>query len=392
MSSHEYILQVMRDLDRILAPLRDFERLSGRGVQQIAQDFVRREQLFRSALPDLSNSYRTAIECLQPALDRFREFERHSTAMVSLADAHRNMSAVLTRQLDLGSIARASVILSPHWQDSIAAYQRLGADVAAAELALKSHYTSVAESAIVAQERLLRLPWESLGSATAIANVEFLGIRSHFTGLAETYRSLMQSFEVHEHFMASFPPLISAGPPLEILTSVSVLESLSRTPTPEVSDADEFEFEDAANGGIDELLAALNPALSSVWLGAKEALHSENPDRGRHVVVSLRELITHVLDMLAPPAAIQSWTSDPSHFHDGRPTREARVLFACRRVNHGPFSKFVSADVRATIEFIALFQRGTHELAVPFSGAQLRTLMARAESLLRFLLLVSRIT
>ena len=389
MNSYEHILQMMRDLDRILAPLRDFERLSGRGAQQIAQDFIRLEQLFHAALPNLSSSYRTAIECLQPALDQFREFERHSSAMASLADAHRSISAVISKQLDLEGIASASIVLNPHWQDSIAAYQRLGAGIAAGQLALKSHYASVAESAIVAQERLLRVPWESLGSATTIANLEFVGVRSHFAGLAETYRLLMQSFEAHEHFMASFPPLISAGPPLEILTSVNVLESLSRAP--EVSDADDLEFEDEHDVSIDELLAALNPALPSVWLGAKEALRSENPDRGRHVAISLRELVTHVLDMLAPPAAVQGWTSDPSHFHDGRPTREARVLFACRRVNHGPFSSFVSADVRATVEFIALFQRGTHELAAAFTAAQLRALVARAESLLRFLLLVSRI-
>lgn len=396
MNTYEHILKMMRDADRILGPLRDFERLYGRGVQQIAQDFVRGEQLFRAALPDLSISYRTAIESLQPALGRFREFERHSTAMALLADAHRSFSAVLAKQVDLESIARASVALSPHWQESISAYQRLGADVAAAELALKSHYTTVAELAILAQERLLRLPWDSLGSATTIAHAEFLEVRSQFTGLTETYRALIQSFEAREHFMASFPPIISAGPPLEILTSARVLDTLSRpTPTLELSEVDslvESDVEDEVEGSIDELLAALNPALRSVWLGAREALRSVNPERGRHVVVSLRELVTRVLDILAPPAAIQSWTSDPSHFHDGRPTREARVLFACRGVNHGPFSKFVSADVRATIEFIALFQRGTHELAVSFSETQLRALVTRSEYLLRFLLLVSRTT
>ncbi len=63
MNTYEHILKMMRDADRILGPLRDFERLYGRGVQQIAQDFVRGEQLFRAALPDLSISYRTAIGC-----------------------------------------------------------------------------------------------------------------------------------------------------------------------------------------------------------------------------------------------------------------------------------------------------------------------------------------
>lgn len=396
MSSHEHILRMMRDADRILAPLRDFDRLYGRGVQQVVQDLIRQEQLFRAALPDVSRSYRTAIESLQPAFDLFREFERHSTAMASLADANRSFFAVLAKQVDLESIARASIALSPHWWDSIAVYQRLGAEATAAELALKSHYTAVAESAILAQERLLRVPWDSLGSATTIADAEFLALRSQFTSLTETYRSLMQSFEERDNFMASFPPIISAGPPLEILRSVGVLDRLSH-PAPasgssEVDALVEPDFEGDDGGGIADLLAALNPAFPSVWLGAREALNSENPDRGRHVVVSLRELITHVLDTLAPSAKIQSWTSDPSHFRDGRPTREARVLFACREVNHGPFSKFVDADVRATIELISLFQRGTHELAVSFSETQLRALVARTESLLRFLLLVSRIT
>ena len=190
----------------------------------------------------------------------------------------------------------------------------------------------------------------------------------------------MQSFQTHEHFMASFLPH-------EILTSVDVLASLSHTPA--VSDTD-LELEDEHDGTLEGLLAALNPALLSVLDGAKDALRSDNPDRGRHVAVSLRELITHVLDMLAPPAAVQGWTSEPSHFYDGRPTREARVLFACRTVNHDHFSRFVSADVRATVEFISLFHRGTHELSAAFTEAQLRALVARTESLLRFLLLVSR--
>jgi hypothetical protein len=215
--------------------------------------------------------------------------------------------------VDLESITRASIALSPHWQGSIAAYQRLGAEAAAAEFALKSHYAAVADSAILAQERLLRLPWDSLGSATAIASAEFVALRSQFTGLTETYRSLMQSFEAHEHFMASFPPIISAGPPLEILRSVSVLDSLSRsTPTSESSEVErlvESDFEDEVEGNIDELLATLNPALPSVWRGAQEALRSGNPDRGRHVVVSLRELITHVLGLDQIHAALDLMSS-----------------------------------------------------------------------------------
>jgi len=395
MSSCDYILRIMREADRALAPLRDFERLYGRGLQQATEDFLQRERLFRAALPELPSSYRSAVESLQPALDKFREFESLSSAMSLLADAHSGFSGLLARQTDLENIASASIALSPHWHESIMAYERLAGEIAAPELALKSHYATVAESIFLAQERLLRVPWNSLGNAIKIDSSEFSPVSDRFTTLTDTYRLLMQSFETREHFMASFPPIISAGPPLEILTSARLLDALSR-PIPEeeffeVDRQAESDLEDEIEATTDELLTALNPELRSVWLGAKEALRSDNPDRGRHVVVSLRELVTHVLDAIAPNKEIQTWTKDPSHFHDGRPTREARVLFVCRGVNHGPFSKFVSADVRATIEFIGLFQRGTHELAVSFSEVQLRALVTRAESLLRFLLLTSRI-
>jgi predicted pPIWI-associating nuclease len=396
MSSYDDIVRIMREADRILAPLREFERLYGRGLRQVAEDVLERERLFRAALPELSSSYRSAIESLQPALDQLHEFERHSPAMGLLADAHSSFSGLLSRHAGLENIAQTTIALSPHWQENIAVYQRLGQDAAASELALRSHYSAVAESAFLAQEQLLRVPWESIGSATPIDPEEFSSIRERFTVLTETYRSLVQSFAEREHFMASFPPIVSGGPPLEIFTSARVLDVLSRRfPEEGYSEVDrqtESDLEDEIEATTDQLLAALNPKLRSIWLGAKEALRSGNPDRGRHVVVSLRELVTHVLHTLAPNERIKTWTSDPSYFHEGRPTREARVLFICRGVNHGPFSKFVIADVRASIEFIDLFQRGTHELAVSFSEIQLRALITRTESLLRFLLVTSRIT
>jgi hypothetical protein len=311
--------------------------------------------------------------------------------MSLLADAHGSFSALLTGHANLESISRASTALGPHWEGSIAAYQRFSEQASAAELALKAHYTSVAESALLAQERLLSVPWDSLGSATTMHAREFAAIGDRFTTLVDTYGSLIRSFDEREHFMAAFPPIVSAGPPVEILTSARVLDFLSRPlPAEGYPKVDfESELEDEIEASVDELLAALNPELQIMWLGAKAALRSVNPDRSRHVAFSLRELVTHVLHALAPNDEIKSWTSDPSHFHEGRPTREARVLFVCRGINHGSFTKFIRADVRASIEFIALFQRG-HELAVSFSEEQLRTLLTRTESFLRFLLLLSQ--
>lgn len=398
MSTDDEIMRTLRGAESAFASLRDFERLYGRGLPQAIEDIIQHERVFRAALPDFSCSCRSAFDSIQSALeklDKFRELEHQSPAMSLLADSHSSFAGLLARQIDLEKLAGASIALSPHWHESITAFQQLNGEVIAAELALKSHYATVAGSVFLAQEQLLRVHWDALGSAIRIDSSAFSPINGRFATLTDTYRNLIQSFETRERFMASFPPIVSSGPPLEIFTSARLLGALSRP----ISDEDNYgvdrqaesDLEDEIEATTDELLAALNPELRSVWRGAKEALRSDNSDRGRHVVVSLRELVTHVLDTIAPGDEVKAWTSDPSHFHGGRPTRKARVLFVCRGVNHGPFSEFVSADVGATIEFINLFQRGTHELAVSFSEIQLQALVSRAESLLRFLLLTSRI-
>lgn len=386
---------MIQEAERILAPLRSFERLYGRSFQNVASDLLERERLLRKSLPDISSSYRSAIECIQPAVDRLREYERLSPPMSLLTDAHADLSVLLTNRADIESISRASGVLSKNWAEHIAAYERFSEQTSAAELALTSHYTAVADSVLLAQERMLGVPWNSLGNVTTMPPQEFETIRDRFMFLTDAYGSLMRSFEASEHFMADFPPIFSSGPPIEILTSARILDCLSEPILdefyPEVEREIEFDLEDEIEASIDELLTDLNPDLRVMWVGAREALRSENPDRSRHVAFSLRELITHTLHALAPDDAIQNWTNDQSLFHNGRPTRKARVLYICREINHGPFTSFIRADVKASIEFISLFQRG-HELAISFSEKQLETLVTRTEAFLRLLILAHRTT
>ena len=395
MSSYDDILRMMREAERIVAPLREFDRLYGRGFQSIAHDLMERERLLRGALPEISSAYRSAIESFQPAIERLRECERPSPPMSLLAQAHTDVSSLLASRADIASISRASAALSPHWAENIAAYERFSAQASAAELALKSHYASVAESALLAQERMLGVPWETLGSATTIRAQEFAGIRERFTELTDTYGALMRSFDQSAHFMADFPPIFSGGPPIEILTSARIFASLTEPSIdealPDIDREIETDLDDDIEASVDELLDAVHPDLRTMWRGAREALRSWNPDRSRHVAFSLRELVTHVLHALAPDNAVHGWAPDQSYFYKGRPTRKARVLFICRRIDHGPFTAFIRADVKATVEFIDLFQRG-HELAVSFSEEQLQSLITRTEAFLRFLILTHRTT
>ncbi len=397
MSNYNEIIRDIREREeRLMAPIRNFENLYGHGFRRVAEELLERDRLLKSALPDLSNSYQKTIESMQIEFNRKIEFNIQSAYMSSISDAHSSLSRLLSQNSSLDAARAAAISINSHWQEVIESYSGLGNQAAAVELALKTHYTSMAESAFLAQERLLQLSPESLGVAVGFSVGDTSGVRSSFVTLTDSYSALIQSFEENELLIPSFPPIISQGPSIEVFTNANTLMALSSTvaeePLYESRSQTEFELQEEIEASLDELLAALDSSFRDVWKGAKVALYSDNPDRMRHVVVSLRELVNHVLHRIAPNDEIKMWTTDHNHFHDGRPTRAARVLYICRGINNGPFADFISADVKASIECINLFQRGTHELLITFSEHQIKTLVVRTESLLRLLLLTHRAT
>src|SRR5712691_2518278 len=73
-----------------------------------------------------------------------------------------------------------------------------------------------------------------------------------------------------------------------------------------------------------QVLGGLNSALPKLWLGAMLASMSTNPDRVRHVATSLRELVMHVVRILAPDHVVMSRQASSTEMVNGRPTRAAR--------------------------------------------------------------------
>ena len=98
--------------------------------------------------------------------------------------------------------------------------------------------------------------------------------------------------------------------------------------------------------------------------------------------------------MLSPDTEVRKWTNSPEYYKDSNPkkppTRRGRLKFICRNINYGPFSSFIDKDVTALLEFIDLFQRGTHEIVAPYTQSQLQALKIRAESTIRYIIEISR--
>ena len=131
---------------------------------------------------------------------------------------------------------------------------------------------------------------------------------------------------------------------------------------------------------LEKLLWEINPNLVNLLQGARQALNTDNPDRARHVTVSLRELVREVLDRVAPDDKIQDWTDDPCHYHKGRPKRQARLWYINREISSGPLSKCVSADETAFLVWFQKLNAGTHAIRSRLTDRELQSLVFRIES------------
>jgi hypothetical protein len=133
---------------------------------------------------------------------------------------------------------------------------------------------------------------------------------------------------------------------------------------------------------LEILLGKVDPRLHKLWRGARLIATSTNPEKTRYASVSLRELMTQVIKILAPDTEIRQWTSDPGHFPNGRPTREIRLRYICRPVASGALLDYILADIRSVIALGNVLQEGTHGVDADFSPLQFRLIFNRMESAL----------
>lgn len=373
-----------------------FENLYGSSFHRITKDILSQEKLIRSTMTPFYSSYAGIISSLQPDIERVLKLHSSNSFIDAINQANSGIATLFSEQNSLAvKLAEEAASINRHWLTEIESVKHLCSGAEAAKLALNSHFEGIAQVSLLAQERLMNASWIDLERNTIYKTNELASALESFSNLTKNYNLLVQSFSAREFGITDFPPFVSGLPPIEILTSSDLLDTISRDETEDyVEEVDDLEFKirEDIESSLEELLNYFNPEIRRLWLGAKEAFSSTNPDRKRHIVVSLREMLTHILQGIAPDNEIFKWSTEPSHYHEGRPTREARMLYVCRDINHGPFAKFVNKDVESHIKFIRLFQRGTHEININFTDQQLKTLIFRAEALSRFLLVTGKNT
>lgn len=286
------------------------------------------------------------------------------------------LSASIISQLTQSKVGKAATPIS----------NLLNTDVLS-QFSVQSSIAKMAELSVFAEKSLVSFPWDNLGSKINITDPTKDLISSNFLGVSKHYSSLLKSFEENPISFTKISPALTKSASIEYFTGANLLEAISvdeEQITEEEIIKNEILLENESS--LTSYLPRLDTGLTKMWHGANAALSSSNPDKVRHFSASIRELFTHVIHILAPDEQIKKWSNDSFLYDKGKPTRKARLLFIYRNISNDRFTKFVEKDVSATVEFLRLFQEGTHAITASFSEHQLIALKAKAESTLRFLL------
>ena len=252
------------------------------------------------------------------------------------------------------------------------------------DLKATGFYTSMGEVS------LSKFEWAGVGKKIEIPDAVTHFTQHNFLGFAKDYSAVLESVTAKPNWLYETPGIVQL--PAELYyTSAQIL----RLVTDEETTVEEVvEETKRALPGFDdylpEYLPRLHEDLPIMWRGAKHSLYSDNPDRIRHFITSLRELFNHVLHILAPDESSAPWLEGTNHFHDGRPTRQGRLLYICRNMTGSDkaFAKFMKADVESAVALIAMFQSGTHKIKSEYTEAELEMILLRAELSLRTFLKV----
>lgn len=356
-----------------------------------------------SGIQNKLSSFQT-FESMLPKFDQYNsisqafDFSRHATLAytgLSTEGTVNNLASLVTPNYPSWyseTIAKSSLLTSPAFAnlDILKSSQSLTEMFGSQNLSAFSVQSSLAkatEYSLYTEKSLASFSWANLGHKIGLNELSKNLIGNSFIGLSKDYSELLKSFGENPSSYIELSPTLTKLAPVELYTGANLLELLStdeEITTEEELLKNEIQYENEYS--LNLYLPKIHGGLLNIWKGAIETFNTNNSDKVRQFTASLRELFTHVMHQLAPDDQVKNWTAEPTFYHQGKPTRKARLHFICRNISNKPFDKFVEKNIQATLEFIDIFQDGTHSIESGFTPQQLIAMKSKAETTLKFLL------
>ena len=131
----------------------------------------------------------------------------------------------------------------------------------------------------------------------------------------------------------------------------------------------------------------INPDWLILLHGAQNSLNSRNPDKIRHTIASLRELITQILHYFSPDDEVKRKYQDEKYYNDGKPTRRTRIEYILmNKYENTPLVEIIDKDISSILALFDIYQKGTHEVISFLNDDDLLYILKRTELVIEQLL------
>lgn len=258
---------------------------------------------------------------------------------------------------------------------------------------LTSHLSQITLTSALAQSALAGIDLAKIGSAFHVPDEIKASFSHSFTDFSTSYKDLFKSFEAPETSLFRLPPSISQLPTIEFFNGVDLLETTVEEENQNKYEEERIVVRDEIRESVNDFviiqIREVNPDWLKMLQGARQALTSKNPDKTRHCIISLRELVTQIMHYLSPDNEVRSWSKSADDFSNNRPTRRARLRYISRNINHGAFTKLVEKDIELILAAFEVFQAGTHTANSKLTEAQAAALITKVEGFVSSLLSIS---
>ena len=271
-------------------------------------------------------------------------------------------SAIATRTM-LDTIQRTATIPVPN----------LSANLKAIDQA----FANLARPALIASKALNNL----FVNVDAVVGAQdyFTNLRRDTLAFTETANATMAIIARDAREFLNLSPWLQRAPSIEQYQAVRVVEIEAGRAALELDGESERALA-SLDETLESRLAAVNSALVGLYRGAIGPLAAQGPDWRRHAATSIRELVDHLMLLLAPDQPMGAFHSaNPNAIENGEFTRRARLQYVFRSVASGEYTRMAEEDIRLTLATFYPANATVHGLVSRMTPEQMRVYVRRVQ-------------
>ena len=363
-------------------------------LAKLRKDMEAIDRLTKPPSIDLLAHIERTLEPIRRQLEITRTVELAGVAdyLRNIHDANQRLQEMLRQATDTSRITESLNAAHQSWVDRISHINDAAERFSRLQVHSRLDLSDISLQLMATERLMSQIDFGALSSRFQIDMSAISTVERSIANTTESYGKLANSLKDISD-ITRLPAFVLPGATREIYNTEITLESLS--PIDEsIEDDTKNEIQLFAEVELETpncvyLLQQVEPELVQLYIGANQALNSNNVDRARHILSSLRELCNNVLWRLAPDDLVSAWIVSNKMkkelLHEGRPTRRARILYICREIDNEPLSEFLTHDTKAFVKLIELFNK-VHELESGLTDKQLKAIFHRTDSGLKYIL------